>query len=350
MSYSVHSNCLRFSLLPALLLFCLSARSQTDFGPVDQLLKQNQKDMGNQYAAVVWKDGKIIYQKSATDDFTLKSQAPVVRCADWMVAAVVMTFVDEGKISLDDKVTTFVPVFGKYMKGYITIRNCLTNTTGIKANDDDKKADKDKYTKFENLEDEVNAYASRRDIGTNPGTEFFYCTLGPTIAARCIEVVAKKPFERLMMERLARPLKMRTTDFSNQTGGAPNPSVGAMSSASDYITFLTMLMNKGVTPDGKRILSEKAVKELESPQFSNLPVRSMPKELQGAQTGLGCYIMGSGNSTVLLAPDMLGTAVWIDPCRNYAAVLIVAKPTEEKKPVWTSMMNLINQQLGGNCN
>jgi CubicO group peptidase (beta-lactamase class C family) len=355
MSHSVRFTCLVFSLFPALLLFCLPATAQRKpdvpvdhrFDALDELFKQNQKDLG-QYVVLVWKDGKIVYQKQASDDFTPKMQAPVVRLADWMTAALVMTFVDEGKISLDDKVTTYIPMFGKYMKGYITIRNCLTNTTGIKVDEGLKKAMEN--VKFETLEDEVNSYASRRDIGTNPGTEIFYSNLGPNIAARCLEVVSKKPFERLMSERIIRPLKMRATSFDSQTGGAPNPAGGAVGAASDYISFMAMLMNKGVTPDGKRILSEKAVQELGSPQFASLPVKFVPKEIQGTQFGLGCYLMGTGNSAVLLSPNMLGTTAWIDPCRNYAAILIVAKPEEPKKVIWTSMMNLINTALGGNCN
>ena len=355
MSDSARFNCLRFSLMPAFLLFCLFAAAQKKpevpadprFDPLDQLFKQNQKDLG-QFVALVWQDGKLIYQKQASDDFTPKVQAPLVRTADWMVAALVMTFVDEGKISLDDKVTTYIPEFGKYMKGYITIRNCLTNTTGIKVDEGIKKAMENVH--FETLEDEVNSYASHRDIGTNPGTEIFYSNLGPNIAARCLEVVSKKPFERLINERIIRPLKMRGTSFESQTGGAPNPSGGAVGAASDYISFMAMLMNKGVTPDGKRILSEKAVQELASPQFASLPVKFIPKELQGTQSGLGCYIMGTGNSTVLLSPNMLGTTAWIDKCRNYCAILIVAKPDEPKKVIWSSMMNLINSALGGNCN
>jgi CubicO group peptidase (beta-lactamase class C family) len=360
MSYSRRFTCLVFSLFPTLLLFCLSTSAQRKpevpvdhrFDALEQLFKQEQKDLG-QFAALIWKDGKIVYQKQASDDFTPKTQAPIVRVADWMVAALVMTFVDEGKISLDDKVTTYIPMFGKYMKGYITIRNCLTNTTGIKVSEDIKKAlekkKDDEDQNDETLEDEANSYASHRAIGTNPGTEIFYSNLGPNIAARCLEVVSKKPFERLINERIIRPLKMRGTSFDSQTGGAPNPS-GAVGAANDYISFMVMLMNKGVTPDGKRILSEKAVQELGSPQFASLPVKFIPKELQGAQFGLGCYIMGTGNSTVLLSPNMLGTTAWIDQCRNYAAILIVAKPEEPKKVVWTSMMNLINTALGGNCN
>jgi CubicO group peptidase (beta-lactamase class C family) len=359
MSYKVNLACLRFSLPVVSLLFCLISVGQKKeavvvdhrFDPVDQLFKQNQKTLGNDFVALVWKDDKIVYEKQGSADFSPKMPAPAAGAADWMTAALVMTFVDEGKLSLEDKVTRYIPEFGRYMKGYITIRNCLTNTTGIKVDEGVKKVLE--KTKYETLEDEVNAYASKRSIGTNPSTEFFYSNLGPNIAARVLEVISKKGFDRLMMDRIIRPLKMHGTSFSSEDGGAINPSGGARITANDYISFLVMLLHKGLTPDNKRILSEKAVEELETAQFSSLPVKFVPKELQGAQFGLGCYIGGvsaGGAATVLTCPNLLGTTPFIDKCRNYAAILIVLKPEEEKKALYQSMMNLVNEALGGGCN
>ena len=298
---------------------------------------------------LVWKDGKVIYQKQASQDFTAKSQAPIYGAGNWMTAALVMTFVDEGKLSLDDKVTQYIPLFGKYMKGYITIRNCLTNTTGIKT--DQSVTSVLTKQKFESLEDMVNSYANKHDIATNPSTEFFYSNLGPNIAARVLEIVSKKSFDRLMRERITGPLKMHGTSFTNEEGGALNPSGGARSTANDYINFLTMLLNKG-TFEGKRILSEKAVEELETSQFADLPIRYLPKELTGAHFGLGEFITGtnaSGASAILACPNLLGTAPFIDKCRNYAAILIAEKPAEEKKPLYQNLVNLLGEAIGGGC-
>jgi CubicO group peptidase (beta-lactamase class C family) len=331
------------------LLFCLPLFSQPNFDAVDQLLKQNQKTLGN-YVVLVTKDGKTIYQKQGSTDFTPKMQAPIAAAGDWMTAALVMTFVDEGKLSLDDKVTQYIPLFGKYMKGYITIRNCLTNTTGIKT---DEAVEKPRErTHFETLEDLVSTYANKHAIATNPGTEIFYSNLGPNIAGRVLEVISKKAFDRLMRERITNPLKMRGTSFTNEEGGAINPSTGARSTANDYINFLTMLLNKG-TFEGKRVLSEKAVAEIETAQFASLPVKFLPAGEQGAHMGLGCFItnMGaSGAPTAFASPSLLGTAAFLDTCRNYSAVIIVEKPQEEKKPLYQSLMNLIGEAVGGSCN
>lgn len=344
MSYKVRTTCLQFSSLCLFLLLCLTTLAQSDFSAVDQLFKQNQKTLGKDYVALVWKDGKIAYQNQGGTDFTPKTSAPIAGAGNWLTAALVMTFVDEGKLSLDDRVSQFIPMFSKYMKSYVTVRNCLTHTTGIQADEGFKK-----YlvnTKGESLEEEVNIYASKRAIVTNPGTEFFYSNVGPNTVARVLEVISKKGFDRLMMERILRPLKMRGTSFTNEEGGAINPAGGARSTANDYINFLSMLLNKGMF-EGKKVLSEKAVEELLSSQFLTLPVKYAPKEVQGAHFALGSFIMDADAATpsVYACPNMLGTVPFLDRSRNYAAILIVAKPEEEKKPLFASWKALLDNSL-----
>ncbi|MBS1662256.1 MAG: hypothetical protein JST68_14525, partial [Bacteroidetes bacterium] len=52
----------------------------------------------------------------------------------------------------------------------------------------------------------------------------------------------------------------------------------------------------------------------------------------------------------MAAPNEYGTVPFLDKCRNYAGILIVEKPEEEKKPLLQSMMGLIGGQLGSGCN
>ena len=72
--------------------------------------------------------------------------------------------------------------------------------------------------KFATLEEEVNAIAAK-EISTNPGEEFYYGNMGLNIAGSVLEVITKKSFDRLIQERLLRPLKMRATNFVNDDGG-----------------------------------------------------------------------------------------------------------------------------------
>lgn len=349
MSYKTTAHCLQYSMILCSLLFWLMGSAQPDFSEVDQLLKQNQKLLGNNFVALVWKDGKMVYQKQIekeVGDFNAKTQAPIGNCSQWLTAALVMTFVDEGKLSLEDKVSTFIPIYGKYMKSYITIRNCLTNTTGIQA-DPIGPMKLLLKNKFESLEDEVSSFASKREIAANPGTEFYYSHVGPNIAGRILEIISKKTFDRLMQERILRPLKMRGTTFADDKGGAVNPSGGAQSTPNDYMNFLVMLLNKGEFM-GKRILSEKSVQEIETAQFPELRIKYVPRGFEDLKEGLGTWVE-KGN--VISSINLTGTWPYIDKCRNYAAVIMVKNPAvEPRKEVYAQFKEAIDKQIGGNCN
>lgn len=349
MSLKLNQTCLKYILQIAFLLFWLPVFSQTNFTEMDKLLSTNKKELGNNYAVLIWKDGKIIYQKQTTD-FTVKTQAPIYNSGNWLTAALVMAFVEEGKISLDDKVSKYIPIFTTYMKGFITIRNCLTNTTGIHTEAGAMKLFQ--KNKFATLEDEVNAFASKREIEANPGTEFYYSNIGPDIAARVLEIITKKSFDRLIQEKILRPLKMRGTNFTNNDGGAIDPSNGAKSTANDYMNFLIMMLNKG-SFEGKQILSEKSVEEMETAQFAAIPVKYVPEQTKDFHYALGSWIMeadADGKATSLSCDNMAGGFPFIDKCRNYAAIIFLSTPqTDVKKNFFTGFKQIIDNQIPSTC-
>ena len=132
MSANHIKTCLKFSLGLIFMLILQSLSAQPDFSQLEKILKQNEKTLGKDLVVVVQKEGKNIFLKES-EDFKLKMPAPIGNSSKWLTAALVMIFVDEGKLNLDDPVNKYVPVFGKYMKGYITIRHCLSQTTGLDA-------------------------------------------------------------------------------------------------------------------------------------------------------------------------------------------------------------------------
>ena len=64
-------------------------------------------------------------------DFTTESKDRIASCSKWLSAALVMTFVDEGKLELSDTIGKFLPVMAAHGKGHITIAQCLSHLTGI---------------------------------------------------------------------------------------------------------------------------------------------------------------------------------------------------------------------------
>ncbi|MGZ5134402.1 MAG: serine hydrolase domain-containing protein [Flavitalea sp.] len=330
------------SIITMVLLFLQSAFGQYNLAPLDDYLQKNQKALGNKFAVLVFKDGKIVYQKVA-GEFTAKTQTPISASGNWLTAALVMSFVDQGKLSLDDPVSQYLPEFEKYMKNYVTIRHCLAHTTGIE-NDESKVGRLLSKKKYLSLEEEVNALAAK-EISTNPGEEFHYGNIGLNVAGRVLEVISKKSFDRLIQERILRPLKMRATNFVNEEGGAVNPSVGARSTANDYINFLSMLLNKGVF-EGKQILSEAAITEMQKPQFTGLPKKYSPKVTEGLEHGLGEWIIETDGKITITSPSLSGTWPFIDNCRNYAGIILVQTSLkDDNKETFLQVKDIIDEQI-----
>lgn len=350
MSYKFNSNCLKFSYLMAFLLLLQPLTAQYNFTAVDELLAKNQKLLGGDVIAMIYKDGKLIYNKQLNKEFTGKTQVPIASCSKWLTAALVMQFVEEGKISLDDPVAKYLPIFTSYSKKYITIRHCLSHTTGIHADEPGLKAILSSR-KYNSLEEEANGMA-KREIERNPGEMFFYSNVGINIVGRVLEVVSKKTFDRLIVDKLLRPLKMRQTTFYIDYDQAFNPSGGALSTANDYINFLSMILNKGMF-EGKRILSEQSIAEMQKVQTGSAVIKYEPAIAKGYGYGLGEWILdknASGAGTVVSSPGIYGSFPLVDYCRGYAS-LIFAKTllTEQKKEVYDALKEAIDQQLSSNC-
>lgn len=352
MSYQKRSNCLKFSYLLVLLLVLQPGFAQYNFSELDELVTGNQKQLGGDLIAMVYKDGKLVYNKQTNKEFNGKTQIQIGASSQWLTAALAMIFVEEGKISLDDPVTKYIPIFTSYSKRYVTIRNCLAHTTGIHAEEPGLKAAL-ANRKYETLEEEVNAFA-KKEIERNPGEMFFYSSIGPNIVGRVLEIVSKKAFDRLIADKLLRPLKMRQTTFYIDFSQSFNPSTGALSTANDYINFLSMLVNKGMF-EGKRILSEQSIAEMQKIQTGKAFLKYQPAFASGYGYGygLGEWILEkdpAGNAAAVSSPGLYGSFPLVDFCHGYA-MLVFGKTliNEQKGEAYLNMKQAIDKQIPSTC-
>lgn len=327
------------SLFSFLIISVLS--NAQNFGEVEQLMLNNQKLLGDDQVLMIYKDGKIAYQKTL-GDFRPNIQAPIGESSQWLTAALVMILVDEGKLKLDDNVGKYLPIFPKWMKGYITIRNCLSHTSGIEA---DKSGAGKLFQKksFSTLEEEVDYYAEKRDIANNPGVWFQYNQMGPNIVGRVLEVLTKKKFDRLIQEKLLRPLNMRFTTFSNYTS-AISPADGAKSTATEYMNFLSMLLNKGKF-NGKQIISEASVAEMMKLQTGSALNKYTPPFMTGFNYGLGTWLE-TKDGTVVNCVSQNSPFVWIDYCRGYACIILSKKERDiQKRELYNQFKAAVDNQF-----
>ncbi|ULQ53715.1 serine hydrolase domain-containing protein [Flavihumibacter fluvii] len=318
----------------------------TDIPALTAGLQKYQKALGNDFVVIVHKNGKEVYKREF-GELKAGSQEAVGAASQWLTAALVMTFVDEGKLRLDDRVGDFLPVMESYSKGYITIRQCLSHTTAIET-DMPVFRSALKKKKFDTLEDEVKSIAKDRNMKGKQGTQFYYGNLGPNIAGQVLEVISKKNFDRLFRDRLGKALGLRRTTFMSDGVYAENPSAGAKSSADDYIKFLTMLMNNGMY-NGKQVLSEKSVNEIFRMQTGAAKIVYTSPLSQGNAYGLGCWLQEKdeqGNGILVNCPGISGTWPWIHRGKGYSAIIFTkGEMPDQQRVVFEEIRNLIEESI-----
>lgn len=270
-----------------------------------------------------------------------------------ITAAATLILQDDGKLTLDDPVSKYIPAFqdtmlvgGKKPVREIRLRDCLTHTNGLVSN----------QRNVGTLANTVEQLA-KSELAFEPGSKWQYGP-GLSVAGRVVEVVSGKPFDEFLAERIFQPLELRDTSFRPtpaqwqrlarlyqptadkkdlepgthwlvevSVDTTPNPSGGLYSTAADLVRFYQMVLNGGEL-NGKRVLSSAAVQQMTSLQTGELSTGFTP----GNGWGLGfCLIRQPQGATAMLSPGSyghggaFGTQGWIDPRREMIFVLLIAR-------------------------
>jgi CubicO group peptidase (beta-lactamase class C family) len=227
------------------------------------------------------------------------------------VGASIMMLVDEGKVSLDDPVTNYLPQLARWMvvaekdddhvlliplARPVTIRHLLSHTSGLTA-----LSELQHVTGADSTPLKFRALSSvTGPLQSQPGDKYAYGNQDINIAARVVEIVTAMPYEEFLQKRLFDPLGMAETTFwpnqsqisrlagaygpNKQTNGFargriefltppyddpihrfPEAAGGLFSTTHDILRYGLMLANDGEL-DGRRYLSHAAMDELRKEQ------------------------------------------------------------------------------------
>jgi CubicO group peptidase (beta-lactamase class C family) len=122
-------------------------------------------------------------------------------------AASVLILANEGKLSVEDKLSKYFPKLPNSSK--ITIRNLLTHTSGMwdQERDEDFPFPIDQYVEPQ----EHLSYISKNGVFFEPGKEWRYSSNGYFVLGLIVEKVSGKSLGSFMEERIFIPLKMKNT-------------------------------------------------------------------------------------------------------------------------------------------
>jgi CubicO group peptidase (beta-lactamase class C family) len=267
--------------------------------------------------AIVMRDGKTLFRVDV-GDIGPATPYPVASASKWMAAALLLTVVDEGKLALDEAISNVLPGF-RGVAGRITLRQLLSHTAGVGSLKSRVDARQDPRITLAQSAAEI----ARRPLEDPPGEVFKYGGPGFQVAGALAEAVTGRRWADLFEERIAGPLGMTHTHWEHLPGRGISPAEtlnpllqgGVVTTADDYMRFLTMVAQRGLFA-GRRILSEEAVDAMETAQTLGIPMAYLPP---GAKPGMQ-YALGNwcerwndaGRCSLVSSPGALGTYPWID--------------------------------------
>lgn len=202
--------CLQFLSIVLQLLLITPAFAQTD--EVDDYVHaEMQKRNIPGLALAVVKDGEIIKTKGyglanveLKVPVTTETVFKIGSVSKPIIAMGIMSLVEEGKISLDDKVSRYLDGTPNAWRE-ITIRHLLSHTSGIV-----REAPGFDSAKIQADADVIKT-AYPLPLTFAPGEKYEYCNVGYFSLAEIIRRVTGKPWAEFLSERIFRPLGMNAT-------------------------------------------------------------------------------------------------------------------------------------------
>jgi len=340
----------------------------------------------NGASGLIARNGKVIFRET-WGEYRPDTIVRMYSMTKAITGVAAMMLYEEGKYSLTDPVSKYLPEFTKMSVAQesfdssgkrtyytipadhpITIRDLFRHISGLDYAGPKDENGEPAYKKLGveggngwvsfDLAEAVRRLATA-PLNHQPGTTFHY-GMSIDVLGRVVEAVASKPLDQFFEERIFHPLGMNDTAFfvpeekwsrlavlyTPKKGGGIERSTaaaqenykkkptlllggaGTVSTLDDYARFVTMLLNGGEL-DGVRILGRKSVELMRSDHLGTLPrVGGMPAE--GYGFGLTFAVnLGPGKSATVGSEGeynwggAAGTSFWIDPKEHMIGVFLV---------------------------
>jgi CubicO group peptidase (beta-lactamase class C family) len=361
--------------------------------------------------AVVARYGRVVYLKrfgmmdlQAAKPMQFDTIFRVYSMTKPITSVALMMLYEEGQFQLNDPVSRFIPEFadvkvfaGSAEEGFrvtelereITILHLLTHTAGLTYDFfEDSPVDAmylkaDLHRRDRTLDEMIHELV-KLPLVFQPGTAWRY-SMATDVLGYLIEVVSGMSFDAYLQREILNPLGMEDTGFHvpegkldrfaaaygpTESGGlelvdAPATSPycrppafvsggsGLVSTASDYMRFAQMLLDKGEL-DGPRLLGRKTMELMTINHLPEelIPIQIPPHTLHGCGFGLGFRVLVNVSQAGRLASEGefgwgggASTSFFVDPKERLTGLLLTQLIPSRYYPIREEFKVLIYQAL-----
>jgi uncharacterized protein YbbC (DUF1343 family)/CubicO group peptidase (beta-lactamase class C family) len=253
-------------------------------------------------------------------------------------ATSVMILLEQGKLRLEDRVTQYLPEFGRNGKERVTLEQLLLHTSGLIA--DNPVGDyRDGRAKALERICQLTPVAP-------PGSKFIYSDVGFIVLGELVERVSGEPLDTFARKHIVEPLGLRDTGFrpdeAHAAHAAPTEQrdghwmrgevhdprayllggvaghAGLFSTADDLAVYAQMILNGG-TYGGRRILSPATVRLMTTPRPVPGGLRALGWDVQTAYSSNRGELFPAGSFG---HTGFTGTSIWIDPSSQTTVIFL----------------------------
>ncbi|WP_296313258.1 serine hydrolase [Winogradskyella sp. UBA3174] len=215
--------------------------AQTKVEQIEKLLTTYEEYGKFNGSVLVSEQGKVIYKKGfgmANMEWDIPNQPNtkhlIASITKQFTAMLILQLVAEGKLDLQEPITTYLPDYPKGSGDIITTHHLLTHTSGI--------PDYTEFPKF--MEDESrNPYSpaafvktfDEKELDFKPGEKYSYSSSGYFILGVLIEKLSGKSYEQILKDKIFTPLNMKDTGYDNHKDILKNRAAGYEKENGNYI-------------------------------------------------------------------------------------------------------------------
>ncbi len=160
------------------------------------------------------------------DRVTKESVFRIASVSKLFTALAILKLKEQGKLSLDDAISRYVPGFP--YGDLITIRNMLQHTSGIPnfADFEQFSANQAKEWKPAELIDLLRVHLSAQPLDFEPGTKAAYSNSNFMLLAAVVEAASSVPFKDFVDKQVTAPLGMTATGVGSDAEIVPHRAAG----------------------------------------------------------------------------------------------------------------------------
>jgi D-alanyl-D-alanine carboxypeptidase len=193
---------------------------------------------------LVWEGAAGTLARDSAVDLQAKDAFEIQSTTKAFTAALALTFVEDGRIGLDDRLSSVLPagdlegllvIDGHDHGPELTLRQVLSHTAGLPdywndgpfGDDDQNPFQRDYNDDLDRTFEprELIAYAKDLDPIAKPGATYHYSDTGYVLIGLVIEALAGKPYHQVMRDRILTPLGLSRTYLRYRETPSPEPVV-----------------------------------------------------------------------------------------------------------------------------